>query len=175
MMAYLPYANWEAIVLVVIAWVWISNRHESKMALVEEEQRKLKDQLDEANEKLQLYEYCVQEEKIAERCELSPDRHPEMYTEDRIPMGTKRAPGWPSSLVPKAEFAKEIELSRQLFVSEMIALQAKYKHCLQSGAYTEYTDENCWLWFTPAYKHPYYYVSRFVKTGKNNWAPPDVE
>jgi hypothetical protein len=174
MMAYMPYANWEAIVLVVIVWFWIGSRQESKLALVNDEKEKLKDQLDEANEELQLFEFCIQEEFISKQYELSDEKHPEMYTEERLPFGYKAPVGWSCHYKPKPEFENQIDLSRKLFVSEMIALQEKYKSCLQAGASTEYLDENFWLWFQPAYKHPYFHVSWFVRTGKDNWVPPDL-
>ena len=83
--------------------------------------------------------------------------------------------GWNSDHKPKPEFEERIELSRKLFVSEMAKLQEAYKDCLQPVAYSEYTDENFWLWFEPSYKHPYHYVSWFVSTGKNDWKPPKMD
>jgi len=175
-MSFIPYANWEAVVLVLIAFFWYQSRQEAKLYLAHGEQQKLKEQLDESNEKLQLYEYVIQEVKIEEQYELSDKRHPEMYTEEKLPLiGTPLTPGWRSDCKPKPEFEKQIELSREVFVTQMIALQAKYKNCLQPGAYTEHTDQNFWLWFEPNYKHPYYYVSHFVKTGRDDWSPPDLD
>ena len=57
----------------------------------------------------------------------------------------------------------------------MAKLQEAYKDCLQPEAYSEYTDENFWLWFEPSYKHPYHYVSWFVSTAKNDWKPPKMD
>ncbi|HXP39459.1 MAG TPA: hypothetical protein VN833_04285 [Candidatus Acidoferrales bacterium] len=173
-MEYMPHANWEALGLIIIAWFWLGHRAEKKLSLLQDAQTKLEEQLTDANEKLQLFEYCIQEEKIAKEYNLSDDLHPEMYTKEQTPFGYKSPTGWVVHFKPKPELEKQIDLSRQVFVAQMIALQEKYKGVLQPGTHTMFTDENFWLWFEPAYKHPYYYVSRFVKTGKNNWVPPDL-
>jgi hypothetical protein len=68
---------------------------------------------------------------------------------------------------PRSSLSRDSQESR--------ALQEAYKDCLQPGAYSEYTDENFWLWFEPSYKHPYHYVSWFVSTGKNDCKPPKMD
>jgi hypothetical protein len=172
----MPYASWTAIAIVVVVLIWMQHRHEKKMGTVLSEQEKLKDQLEEATEKVRLFEYCIQENTIREQYDLSEEKHPEMYTAEKLPtLGKGFKFGWNSNHKPKPEFAEQIELSRKLLVAEMAKLQEAYKECLEPGAYTEYTDENYWMWFKPNYEHPYYYVSWFVRTGKNDWDPPKMD
>jgi len=172
----MPYANWTAIAIVVVVAMWMQRRHESKLEAALSEQEKLKDQLEDATEKVRLFEYCIQENQIKAQYELSERTHPEMYAEERVPIFENKITfGWNTSHKPKPEFEERIELSRKLFVFEMAKLQEAYKDCLEPGAYTEYTDENYWMWFKPNYEHPYYYVSWFVRTGKNDWEPPKMD
>jgi hypothetical protein len=174
-MSFMPYANWEAILLGVIFLMWFQHRQESKLGLADDAQEKLKEQLDEANERVRLFEYVIQENKISELYDLSDKKHPEMYTQEEIPFfGSPYTPGWRSDHKPKPEFEKQIELSRERFVEEMTKIGEKYKDCLEPGRHTEYTDKNFWLWFEPNYHHPYYAISWFVKTGKNDWKPPEI-
>jgi hypothetical protein len=135
----MPYANWAAILIVVVVAIWMQHRNESKLEAALSEQEKLKDKLEEATEKVRLFEYCIQENKVKEQYDLSDKTHPEMYTEEELPVFRKGFKfGWNSDHKPKPEFAERIELSRKLFVAEMAKLQEAYKDCLQPGAYTEY-------------------------------------
>jgi hypothetical protein len=174
-MSFMPYANWEAIVLGLILLMWLQHRQETKLDLANDAREKLKEQLEEANEKVRLFEYVIQENKIEEQYDLSDEKHPEMYTEETLDI-LKRpfTPGWSSDHKPRAEFEKQIELSRERFVEEMTKLGENYKDCLEPGKHVEYTDKNFWLWFEPNYQHPYYAISWFVKTGKNDWEPPEL-
>ena len=174
-MAFMPYANWEAILLGVILFLWFQHYQEAKLELANDELEKLRGQWKEANERVRLFEYVIQENKVDERYNLSDEKHPEMYTGESFNVFDRPfTPGWRSGHKPKPEFENTIESSRQVFVSEMTKLQQEYKDCLEPGQHTEYTDKNFWLWFEPNYKHPYYAVSHFVKTGRNDWKPPEL-
>jgi hypothetical protein len=171
-----PYANWEAIVGGIIFFLWAGHKYQAALELAIDEQDKLREQFEAANDKARLFEYVVKENAINERYNLSDRTHPEMYTEEEFDVFNRpRTKGWRSRLKPKPECEKTIELSRQLFVMEMAKLQEAYKDCLESGAHAKYTDENFWSWFEPNYSHPYYYISHFVRTGKDDWQPPDED